>query len=71
LVGPSTAAWWLEQLLSQGYGGLIARHRRRTSESGVGATDRVIYEHEVLSRCLEVAATHDGVSLKSCVPSLS
>lgn len=67
ITGPRTATWWLDQLLSQGYGGLIARHHRWRAESGVNATDRVVYEHEVLSRVLEVAATLDGVNLKNCL----
>ncbi|CAE8710731.1 unnamed protein product [Polarella glacialis] len=67
VVGPRTAPWWIDVLMVQNYGGLIARHHRWKSESGIGTNDRVGYEHEVISKTLEIAALYDGLNLKNCM----
>jgi hypothetical protein len=67
VVGPRTAPWWIDALMVQNYGGLIARHHRWKSESGIGMNDRVGYEHEVISKTLEIAALYDGLNLKNCM----
>ena len=35
------------------------------AESGVGKNDRSVFEHEVLSRTLEFAATADALNLRN------
>ncbi|CAE8622891.1 unnamed protein product [Polarella glacialis] len=67
VVGPRTAPWWIDALMVQNYGGLIARHHLWKSESGIGNNDRVGFEHEVISKTLEIAALYDGLNLKNCM----
>lgn len=54
-----------KRLVQAGYGSPVARHFRWRSESGVGKSDRCIFEHEVLSRFLEMAALKDGLNLRN------
>lgn len=65
LQGPDTRGWFIDTLVQAGYGSPVARHFRWRSESGVGKSDRCIFEHEVLSRFLEMAALKDGLNLSS------
>ena len=63
--GPSTRGWFATQVVASGYGSLTARHTRWKAESGVGKNDRCVFEHEVLSRALEYAATSDALNLRN------
>jgi len=65
LQGPATRHWWLDQVVESGYGTLHTRHLRWKTDSGVLKTDRCTYEHEVLSRMLDIAATRDMLNLKN------
>lgn len=65
LQGPDTRSWFIDTLVQAGYGSPVARHFRWRSESGVGKNDRCIFEHEVLSRFLEIAALKDGLNLRN------
>eukprot|EP00930_Biecheleria_cincta_P024579 TRINITY_DN17587_c0_g1_i2.p1 TRINITY_DN17587_c0_g1~~TRINITY_DN17587_c0_g1_i2.p1 ORF type:complete len:511 (-),score=60.70 TRINITY_DN17587_c0_g1_i2:814-2346(-) len=65
LEGPDTKTCWLDNLLKSGIGSMVARHHRWRSESGV-KNGRLVHEHELLSRALQVFATIDGINLKQC-----
>ena len=65
LQGPPTAAEWLEAVAAQGHVSLLSRHHKWISESGIKHTDRLVYEHEVLSRTIDVGMVWDGVNMKN------
>ena len=62
LAGPDSKSWWLDAVLRSGLG-LVARHHRWRSESGCNHL-RLMHEHEVLSRIVELLGTHDGINLR-------
>lgn len=64
LEGPRSAMWWLRATRRQGLTP-ITRHNRWLVDSG--AADRSTHEHEVLSQCIELAATVDQVNLASLI----
>jgi hypothetical protein len=66
LSGPPSATWWLDEVVKNGQG-LLARHTRWRSESGVSQHSNLAYEHEIHSRALELGATVDGINLKNSV----
>ena len=63
--GPATAEEWLGTVAAQGHVSLLSRHHKWISESGIKHTDRLVYEHEVISRTLDVAMVWDGVNIKN------
>jgi hypothetical protein len=67
LTGPETSEWFLDEVVKGSGGGMISRHHRWRAESGVGQHDRIVYEHEVLSRALELGVVIDGYNLKASV----
>ena len=62
LSGPRTCGWLLESIAHSSLTP-VSRHSRWTSESGVAAGDRSRYEHEIISRAIEVATTYDCLNL--------
>ena len=62
--GPRSALWWIKSTRRLGLTPL-ARHSRWVAESGVAASDRSIYEHEVISHCVELASTVDQINIGS------
>jgi hypothetical protein len=65
LQGPRTAAEWLDSVVTQGHVNLGSRHNKWVSESGIKHTDRLVYEHEVLSKVLDVAMIWDSANIKN------
>ena len=61
---PRTAGEWLDSVVVQGHVNLGSRHNRRVSESGIKNTDRLVYEPEILSKCLDVAMIWDSTNIK-------
>ena len=64
LAGPASGNWLVTEVARNG-GGFVSRHMRWRRESGIKPTDRLVYEHEVLSRSLEMAAAHDGINIRN------
>jgi hypothetical protein len=67
LQGPDTKNWFFDTLVKSGLGSMIARHHRWRSESDVGKHDncrRLVHEHEIISRVIELAVTVDGINPK-------
>ena len=46
---------------------MVSRVTRCKAESGISKTDRVVYEHECLSRAVELAAVVDCLNVKNLV----
>lgn len=65
LEGPDSKTWWLDKLVRSGIGSMVARHHRWRHESGV-QNGRLVHEHELISRAIEVFVTIDGINLKQC-----
>ena len=63
LTGPRTAAYFVRSVVSAGHGGLVTRHDRWLRESGVSLGSAIAFEHQLISRALEMAATVDGLDL--------
>ena len=61
LTGPRTCAW-LVTAMGETSTGPVARHSRWAAESGVPASDRSRYEHEILSRAFELGVCYDGLN---------
>ena len=66
LTGPRSADWLVTEISRSG-GGMVSRHMRWRRESGVKSGDRIIFEHEVVSRAVEYAATHDAYNIRNSV----
>lgn len=64
LEGPRSALWWMRATRRQGLTP-IGRHNRWLVDSGVPSADRLVHEHEVLSHCIELAATVDQLNVSS------
>eukprot|EP00974_Lingulodinium_polyedra_P129215 11209236-Lingulodinium_polyedra.AAC.1 len=45
---------------------MVARHEKWLRESGISPGDKIVYEHQVLCRALELAAVRDGINLRNC-----
>ena len=60
--GPLTAAYFVRSVASAGHG-LPTRHDRWLRESGVSPGSADAFEHQLISRSLELAATVDGLDL--------
>jgi hypothetical protein len=67
LLGPPTAPWFVDAVTRSGITSMVSRDTRWRAESGIGKSDRVVYEHECLSRAIEMAATVDCLNLKNLV----
>ena len=67
LSGPMVGGRWLEEVMRQGHTSLIARHERWAAESGAQRSSALVFEHEVISRAIQLAATVDGLNVKVSV----
>jgi hypothetical protein len=65
LSGPRTASPYIDRVIEAGVGGMMARHERWARESGVAYTDKILYEHQIICRTLELAAMRDGLNLRN------
>ena len=65
LAGPRTAAAYCDRVAAAGLGGMVARHEKWVRESGINPQDRLMYEHQNISRALEMAAVRDGLNIKN------
>ena len=63
LAGVDSKNWFLDAFLRSGQGSMVSRHFHWKSSSGCKVV-RMIHEHEVLSRIIEILATVDGVNLR-------
>ena len=61
--GPRTAAEWLRTAVAQGHTSLSSRHNKWVTECGIKHTDRLCYEHEVLSKAIDVAMVWDNSNI--------
>ena len=64
LGGPMVGGKWLDEVMKQGHISLVSRHERWAAESGVQRGSGLAFEHEALSRALQLLATHDGFNLR-------
>ena len=48
-----------------GHVNLGSCHNKWVSESGIKNTDRLVYEHDMLSKCLDVAMIWDSTNIKN------
>jgi len=62
LSGPRTTHWALTAMAASTVGPM-ARHHRWVAEARIPSTDRSVYEHEVLSRFIELALCYDGLAI--------
>ena len=60
--GPKTALFLADRVAKSG-GSFVTRHHRWVRESGIGPTDRNVFEHEVLSHLLHYSATWDHLDI--------
>ena len=65
ITGPRTAAEWLSTVVVQGHTSLVSRHNRWVGECGLKHNDRLVYEHEVISRTLDTAISWDNSNIKN------
>ena len=63
--GPRTAGEWLTTVVTQGHTSLTSRHNKWVTESGIRNTDRLCYEHEVISKALDISMIWDNSNLKN------
>ena len=63
--GPRTADWFLNHMRVTGIGGMIPRHHRWARESDIKSGDRSIFEHNVLSRAIDLAVRNDHLNVKN------
>ena len=61
--GPRTAAEWLRTAVAQGHTSLTSRHNKWVAECGIKHSDRLCYEHEVLSKAIDVSMTWDNANV--------
>ena len=64
LEGPRSALWWMRSTRRMGLTP-ATRHSKWVHENSIPASDRSVYEHEVLSQALEYAATIDQINVPS------
>ena len=67
LLGSPTAPWFVDAVTRSGLTGMVSRDTRWKAESGIGKTDRVVYEHECLSRAIGLAAVVDCLNVENLV----
>ena len=65
ITGPRTATEWLRTAVTQGHTSLISRHNKWVAECGLKHGDRMCYEHEVLSKALDVSMIWDSSNVKN------
>jgi hypothetical protein len=63
LTGPRTVSYFVQSVVSSGHGGLLTRYDRWLRESGVSPGSAVAFEHQLISRALEMGAIVDGINL--------
>ena len=67
LTGPRTCGDWVREAARNGYSSLVTRHETWKSDSGVRKELAAVYEHEVLSRSLHLAASFDALNVSALV----
>jgi hypothetical protein len=64
VTGPRTVRWLCEQIVKSG-APPISRHSRWVREAEIPAGDRSKFEHEVLSKVLELGVCYDGLAVSN------
>ena len=67
IMGPPTAPWYVMTAGTQGIGSFLLRHQRWVSTSGVGVRDRVVHEHEFISRLMDHMVSADHLNVRILV----